>query len=581
MNPRLFPILAGLLLLLLTPSLLPAAPRFGGVKEALPGPASIYLWWDRAAAGPGGGTITYNVYLGVGGAVDYSRPAARVKGPDWVLTGLRPGVPHRVAVRASDATGEERNTRHLTVTPANTLPAEEWRGVWVTRFEWAGGSRAEIEQRLETIFPTLAAARLNAVLFQVRGQGDTLYPSPEEPWSPLLGADARGFDPVARALALARRHGIQFHAWMNLSTIWQSGAKRPPADRNHPYYRFADASNPQRRLGLIHDANGRPRQYGEDDYVWLTHGNPEVNAYLRRQVMHFLRRYNVDGLHWDDRTGNPNGISRDPVSVRRFNGRGNPMGVRDFGEWQRDQLTRFLSDVYTEARAHNPRLLITASPFGIADKNRLDGYGGFKDGPAFGVEPEKWMRQGVLDALMPQIYWAAVDPEPTYGTLVRDWVRHNRSGRPIWPGSNLRRFGAEQPLDPVQVRYVALSRALGLGGNQFYSWSAATPAQWRAAGPKMYPGPARVPVPGHLRPGRRGQVMGNVVDGSGRPVVDCWVRIEGRSYVHLTSADGFFGIPNLSPGNYRLQFSPAPGKVLTRNVTVTADRTAKVRVAVE
>lgn len=557
-----------------------AAPTFNGVVEALPAPGAVYLRWDAATGAQG--SVTYNVYIGSGNnPVDYSRAVASVQSPDWVLTGLQAGSPVRVAVRAADSRGEERNTRTVSVTPTNTFPVEEWRAAWVTRFEWASGNRQQIEQRLNTIFSTLAQSGLNAVVFQVRGQGDTLYPSPHEPWSPLLSESARSFDPIAHAVARARENNVEFHAWMNLSTIWQSGQKNPPGDRNHPYFRMADASSPRTSQGLVHDTNGRPIQWGKDGYVWLTHGNPRVNTYLRQQIRHFIDTYDVHGLHWDDRTGNPNGVSRDPVSVSRFNGMGNPMRMSDFGAWQLDQLTRFLSDVYTMAKAKNPRLLISASPFGIADRTRIPGYGRYSDGKQFGVEPERWLHLGVLDVLMPQIYWAMPDPGPHYGTLVRDWVRHNRSGRPIWPGSNLRRFGSDQPLDPVQVRYVALSRALGLNGNQFYSWSAATPAQWRAAGPLMYPRPARVPVPEHMKPGRTGQVMGTVTDQAGKPVVDCWVRIEGRDYTYLSCFDGFYGIPNLAPGNYRVQFARSRGNIVTRPVTIVADRTVTLDVSIE
>lgn len=557
-----------------------AGPTFSGLEEALPAPGAIYVRWNPATGGQG--TVTYNVYTGSGdNGVDYSRPVASVESPDWVLTGLRPGTPVTVAVRAADSRGEDRNTRTIRVVPTNAYPEEEWRAAWVTRFEWASGTRDQIEQRLNTIFSTLSDAGLNAVVFQVRGQGDTLYPSPREPWSPMMSESARGSDPVKYAIERARENNVEFHAWMNLSTIWQSGPKNPPTDRNHPFFRMADASSPRTSQGLVHDRQGRPVQWGKDGYVWLTHGNPRVNTYLRQQVRYFIETYDVQGLHWDDRTGNPNGVSRDPVSVARFNGMGNPMRMEDFEAWQLDQLTRFLSDVYTMAKAKNPRLLISASPFGIADRTRIPGYNRYSDCKQFGVEPERWIQLGVLDVLMPQIYWAMPDPGPHFGTLVRDWVSHNRSGRPIWPGSNLREFGSAQPLDPVQVRYVALSRALGLNGNQFYSWSAARPEQWRAAGPKLYPRPARVPVPDHMRPGQTGQVMGTVSDSDGRPVVDCWIRIEGRDYTYLSCADGFYGIPNLRPGEYRIQFARTRGNVTTRPVTVVADRTVTLDVSVE
>lgn len=456
-------------------------------------------------------------------------------------------------------------------------PAEEMRAVFVSRFEWPAGTSADVQARLRTIFSTLSAGNLNAVILQVRGQGDTLYPSIDEPWSPLASSSLRGIDPVRYAVTEAQAQGLQLHAWINLSTIWQSSSKDLPKDMRHPFYRFADSRDPSKAQGLIHDASGKPRQFGADGYVWLTSGNPEVNAYLRRQVDNFLAEYSVQGLVWDDRTGLPNGVSRDPVSVRRHAGRGNPARIDDLREWQLDQLSRFLSDLYVVAKARNPKLLVTAAPFGIADKSRIPGYGKFSDARSFGVEPEKWLRQGVIDALMPQVYWDEPDPAPNYSTVVKDWVVNNKSGRPIWPASALAKYGtvAKQSIDPWQARYVAAARALNCGGNAFYNWSGATQAEWRAAATTLYPTKAAVPVPQHLKT-PTGQIMGFVRTPDGKPVVDCWIKTHRSEYVHLTSGDGFFGIPNLAPGVYTLSWSWGEGQFDRREVNVPAGATVSL-----
>ncbi len=465
----------------------------------------------------------------------------------------------------------------LLLLPAQILAAPpEWRGVWLTRFEWTDGGAAEIQKRLSGAMRDFAAGNFNAVIFQVRGQGDTLYPSRQEPWSPRLSQDARRIDPTLYALREARRNGLQFHAWFNLSTIWRSKTEERPKDRNHPFYRYADARSPSTSRGLIHDLKGKPIQWGADDYVWLTPGNPAVNAYLRRQIMDFLDKYQVDGLHWDDRTGNPHTPSRDPVSLQRFAGRGNPMGERNFTAWQHDQLTRLLSDIYVQAKARNPRLLISASPFGIADKNRVPGYGKFKDVSDFGTEPELWLRMGVLDVLMPQIYWHISDPAPNYDTLVHDWRKHNRSGRPIWPGSALGDYGGTQPLHSIQKRYVDLTRRLRMGGNTFFSWSAAKPEQWRGAARSLYPTKAAVPVPDHMRRPTTGNVMGWITDSSGNALTDVWVKVDTRNYIYLSSNDGFFAIPNLKPGGHGIRITDGK-KTISAHVKIEAGHTAQLR----
>lgn len=549
---------------------------FSGLKQALPAPRAAVLMWDRESGDNKRGSIKYVVYTKEASGW---KQVDEVSGTEWVITDLQPGRDYEFMVRAKKSGSEDNNTKSMKVRPTSAFPEEEWRAVWVNRFDWPGGNLQTIRSRVSSMMETLAAANMNAVILQVRGQGDTLYPSDFEPWSPMVAAAARSGDPVAIALEEAGKNKIQVHAWINLSVIWQSGSNSLPSDPNHPLFKFADARSADKRLGLIHDASGKPKQWGADDYVWLTHGNPEVNTYLRRQVLHFLQKYDVDGIHIDDRTGNPNGVSRDPVSVHRYEGRGNPMGIKDFEKWQQDQLSRFLSDLYVLIKAKDHSLLVSAGPFGIAERKRISGYGSFSDCHQFGVEPEKWLEMGVVDVLMPQMYWDMPDPEPNYGTLVMDWMKHNRSGRPIWPGSALGKYGGEQPLDPMQIKYVAMTRALGLNGNTFYKYQSAQPAQWRAIAPRLYPNKARVPVPDHMNPSSpqiTGQIMGVVKDRSGSPEMDAWIAIGGTKYIYLSSADGYFGIPNLKPGKYTVHFSRRSDERVTKDVIVKGGETTNL-----
>lgn len=573
------PLCFAILLLSFSFSSVFAAPNFQGLKNALPAPGAAVLNWNRASGDNKKGSVTYHIYQKTPSGWNFQKPVEKMSGTDWAITGLAAGKDYEFIVRAKDGSGEDQNTKTMTVRPNNAYPREEFRGAWVSRFEWRKDNQSVITKRLKIIMETLGDSNMNAVVFQVRGQGDTLYPSKEEPWSPLVASAARNFDPIKEAISLAHQNNIQFHAWVNLSVIWQSGSKKLPSDMNHPFYKFADERNPNNCLGVIHDSSGKPKLWGSSDYVWLSHGNPEVNSYLRRQVMNFLKDHDVDGVHIDDRTGNPSGVSYDPISKKRFAGRGNPSKMTDMGEWQRDQLTRFLSNLYVQIKAKNPKLLVSASPFGIADRKRIPGYGNFSDCERFGVQPEKWLRLGVIDALTPQIYWDLPDKTPNYAELVRDWMTHNRTGRPIWPGSALGKYGATQPLDPMQLRYVAITRAYGLNGNNFYNFSGAKPDQWRAAAKKMYPTKAMVPVPNHMK-APLGQVMGHLVDANKKPLVDCWVAIGGRKYTYLTSADGFFGIPNLKSGNHTLFFSGKPGQTLKKQITVQNGQTTTVNIKI-
>jgi len=545
------------------------------VDAALPAPAAAVLRWRRATAPSGQGTIYYNVYQN-----SSPTPVATVRGVDHVVLGLTPGFTYTFRVRAMNDTGEEVNTLQRTVVPTGVYPSAEFRGLWITRFEWSSSSLTwtNLQARLRGYFDNMQAGHFNAAVFQVRGQGDTMYPSTIEPWSSQISTSSRANDPVAYAMQQARLRGIEFHAWINLLVIWQGSTDTTyPSNQAHPFWRWTHPTDLSRNQGGIYTSPGVPEGRGDSSYWWLTSGNPELETYLRQVVMDFVVRYRPDGLHWDDRTAMPTAPSQDPVSLARFAGRGNPMGLSSMQAWQIDHVQRMLGNIYVAATEEVPNLLVSGSPFGIYDKTRIPGYSGYSDCLRnFGTDPEAWMRAGTLDFLTPQIYWKEGDPGPNYGELVRDWMNNNTSGRPIWPGSAVGDYGGTQPLIPTQQSYVALTRAYGAYGNNVFSINGISAADFATAGQTYYPNVATVPRPAHRATPTTGQVAVTVLDEAGDPITDCWVTLNGVSYVFLSSADGFCGLPNMAVGQRTITANRGTGSPLQRQIAITAGATTRV-----
>ncbi|HEY3245140.1 MAG TPA: family 10 glycosylhydrolase, partial [Phycisphaerae bacterium] len=239
----------------------------------------------------------------------------------------------------------------------------EFRAMWVSRFEWPNTNPATCQATINNIMQTLAAHHFNAVLFQIRGQADVLYPSPYEVWSPLIGGSNPGWDPLAYAINAAHANGIEFHAYINTHTCWQSAAHLPPTNPNHLFFAHTDASNPNARDWLIHDAAGNPVQWSEDNYVWLAPGVPAYQAYIRQQILYVVQNYDVDGVHFD-RIRTPNSsYSYDPISqARRLNPQSNPNNL-DFSHWTRDQITRNVRDAYADIMVIKPWVKVSAAVF--------------------------------------------------------------------------------------------------------------------------------------------------------------------------------------------------------------------------
>ena len=102
-------------------------------------------------------------------------------------------------------------------------PAREFRAVWVStvyNLDWpsrAGLSAAQQKQELLAILNKAVQLRLNAIILQIRPNGDALYSSNIEPWSAWLSGPGvnPGYDPLAFAIAEAHKRGLELHAWFN------------------------------------------------------------------------------------------------------------------------------------------------------------------------------------------------------------------------------------------------------------------------------------------------------------------------------------------------------------------------------
>ena len=409
----------------------------------------------------------------------------------------------------------------------------EFRAMWVSRFEWPNANEATCKAKIDTVMQTLAAHHFNAVFFQVRGQCDVLYPSPEEVWSPLIGGTDPGWDPLAYAIAAAHANGLEFHAYINTHTCWLGDVL--PANPNHLFYAHCNAADPDHRDWLICDPYGTPVQYGEN-YVWIAPGIPDFQAYWRRQVMHVVRNYDVDGVHFDRiRTPGPS-FSHDPVSrVRLASPQSNPEAL-GFAGWTADQTTRLVRDIYAEIMAIKPQVKVSAAVF----SNDNSAASVYQDAPA-------WAQTGGMDMLVPMMYFSG-GMGSTWDINLQNWLSGS-SGRHVIAGHYTPEGTAEL------LGQVALTRTRGAQGNSIFSYDSFT--GWSAYLANVYQQPVATPAMHWKDTPFTGTIYGYVKDADGRPVVDAQVTRSGSRYNGLSSADGLYSLLLVPPGTHTITASHA------------------------
>src|SRR5687768_10215353 len=307
-------------------------------------------------------------------------------------------------------------------------PAQrEFRAVWVasvSNIDWPsrpGLSTAEQQAELRAILDLSAALNLNAVILQVRPATDALYASALEPWSPYLTgtmgkAPEPFYDPLAFAVAEAHKRGLELHAWFN------------PFRAKHAAYRDT--------LAASHISRTHPhlvRSYGRS--LWMDPGDPDVHRQSLAVILDVVNRYDIDGVHIDDyfypyqeRDSVTNALLPfpDDSTYARYGG-----GMaRD--DWRRQNVDRFVADLYSAIRAAKPTVKFGVSPFGIWRPGYPANVTGFDAYANIYADARKWLNNGWLDYFPPQLYWRSDSPGQDYVSLLAWWVGENTKGRHIW-----------------------------------------------------------------------------------------------------------------------------------------------------
>ena len=105
---------------------------------------------------------------------------------------------------------------------AQMAPKREFRGAWIqcVNGQFMGMGSAELQQTLTSQLDSLQKAGINAIIFQVRPEGDALYKSDLEPWSRYLtGVQGQApnpyWDPLQFMVEQCHSREMEIHAWIN------------------------------------------------------------------------------------------------------------------------------------------------------------------------------------------------------------------------------------------------------------------------------------------------------------------------------------------------------------------------------
>ena len=295
---------------------------------------------------------------------------------------------------------------------------QEFRAVWVSTVynldypSSAGLSAKKLQEEAKIIVNNAKSWGLNALFLQVRPCGDALYASEIQPWSAFVSgtqgqAPASDFDPLAYFVELCHDAGIELHAWLNP-------------------YRLTRTAAPDRASAfalLCEDHPARSMEdcviYHTDGCLYLDPGRPEVHQHLLETVAEILQHYDVDGIHLDDYFYPGNTFPDDQT----FALYGDDFSSR--GDFRRNAVNRLVKELHQLVETTAPDAAFGVSPSGIWATAAHMEMGVNTTGSESYFEQfadsRKWVREGMVDYIMPQIYWEIGASSGDFQTVLNWW----------------------------------------------------------------------------------------------------------------------------------------------------------------
>lgn len=318
-------------------------------------------------------------------------------------------------------------TKPLPVEPQQGQPP--LRGVWlatVSRLDWppvasvnASSAAARISQQQKTLtdkLDKLKSLGVNAVFFQVKPDGTALWASKILPWSDMLtgeiGKDP-GYDPLQFMLDEAHKRGMKVHAWLNPYRVSVNTKASTVAELNrtlslHPASVYVLHKEWIRTAG--------------DRFV-LDPGIPETRDWITSIVAEVVARYPVDGVQFDDYfyAESAGSMLNDSQTFRTYG-----QGFASKADWRRHNTQQLIEQVSRTIKQLKPDVEFGVSPAGVWRNLSHDAAGSDTRGAAAYDEAyadtRRWVQQGLLDYIAPQLYWPFARQAARYDVLAKWWA---------------------------------------------------------------------------------------------------------------------------------------------------------------
>jgi len=228
-------------------------------------------------------------------------------------------------------------------------------------------------------------------------------------------APSEAYDPLEFAIKEAHARGMELHAWFNP-------------------YRATMSANAV--TSTDHITRKRPELfYTYGGQKLFDPGLPEVRDYITQVILDVVKNYDIDGVHFDDYFY-PYRIAgqtiKDGATFAKY-----ANGFTNIDDWRRNNVDMLIKMVNDSVHHYKKYVKFGVSPFGIWRNYREDTLGSKTNGLSnYGelyADSRKWVKEGWVDYINPQIYFTFSRAAAPFGVLL-DWWSNNTFGRHLYIG---------------------------------------------------------------------------------------------------------------------------------------------------
>lgn len=327
---------------------------------------------------------------------------------------------------------------------AAPAPKHEFRGMWtatVMNIDWPSTASLTVDKQkaeLVNLLDALQAGNVNAVCLQVRSLSDALYESSYEPWAACLtgtrGKDP-GYDPLAFAIEEAHERGMELHAWVNPFRVTSSSSEILTDAQIQKLYKAPTGKTELNPAWILNYNNGTFTG------TIIDPGIPAAREYITNVLMDIVDHYDIDGILMDDYFYPYGGTTtEDATSKSQYKGNDvqdiNNDGKTD-DDWRRSNIDALIKNVYEaiEKSSNKKHVRFGVGPFGIwtMEPKAAQAYGislptgivGQDTYQTLACNPIEWIKNGYVDYIAPQLYWATstTGGRQDYGVLCEWWAK--------------------------------------------------------------------------------------------------------------------------------------------------------------